>query len=101
MEKQLEQACEFLEVNIDDVKSKVRKPFLVKVRVMIARYFYNKGLKHVHTGSLINRDHSSISHYMRIFESKYVTALHQFPSKERLDFTKRYNELYEFLNQQN
>lgn len=64
----LEHVCDTLKVSIDAVQGRRRFRELVEARIVFAAIASEKGYTLSGTGRLIDRDHSSIIHYLQTHE---------------------------------
>jgi chromosomal replication initiation ATPase DnaA len=81
----------FFNVKLDDLRSETRTNSLVNIRMMLSMVLlYKQRLTLRRVGSFINRDHSSISHYINRFNSLIVYE----------DIEKIYNDYITFLKKE-
>jgi chromosomal replication initiation ATPase DnaA len=71
--------CFKLKIDIKDFTSSNRKDILVYSRIIFANLCKKNGFTHVQIGNFINRDHSTITHYIKEFEKiEYNPKLKKF-----------------------
>ena len=86
-EKIIQTVCKIWNVSLDDVCGRGRKQDIVYTRMTIA-YFLRQHtiLSTTEIGRLINRDHSSIVHYLKAYDSEFRF------NKDFRNFAKRIEE---------
>ena len=75
----VENAAKVFDIKEEEIKGKCRKQHFVKCRMFISFYLKDNGLTLHYIGNLINKDHSSIIHYLNTFknEIKYNNSFKQ------------------------
>lgn len=87
----LDKICTVMELSVDDIISSSRAPRLVMARAVFSYIARERGLSLIDIGDVINRDHSSITYYLKNLDS--------YLDKERPFFREEvYNEM-EYIKQ--
>lgn len=107
----IRQICSAYGVSVDDVLSRSRKRELCHVRIIIAYIIRNKyRLSYYETGKFINRDHSTITYYVKIYDDlcKYdfsfrdmVAKINDIVSNIKTEFQKELEDEFSSLVEYN
>ena len=66
----VENAAKVFDIKEEEIKGTCRKQHFVKCRMFISFYLKDNGLTFHYIGNLINKDHSSIIHYLKTFNNE-------------------------------